>query len=158
MEIHRELESILWQINNELPQEDRIGPEEIGHVGHQLNDMLNNVTQEARQQHYLPTHPRTWREKLSALWEAIKTKINEWLCPVSSRWQRFLEAMKTKLQELQSRPGGEALIGVGLMAVGIALVAALAKSIPLLIGLLAALGFVTLLRLVERITRIPCCY
>jgi hypothetical protein len=145
MDINQQIENILTQINNELPPQE-------------LNGMLNTITREAGQQFHAPANPRTWREKLKALWEAIKAKINAWLCPVSSRWLQFLEAVKAKLQHLQSMPGNEKWAGIGLMAVGIVLVAVLVKSIPLLIGLLAALGFITLVRVADRFTRIPCCY
>ena len=155
MEIYRELESILWQINAELPEQDRVSAEEISKVGHELNNMLTAATQQAGQHYQAPAHPRTLREKLVALWESIKAKINEWLCPVSTHWTRFLEAVRAKLQQFQFNPGNEKLMGIGLMAVGIALVAVLVKSMPLLIALLALLGVTSLVRLAERITRIP---
>jgi hypothetical protein len=154
MEISRQLEEILLQINNELPEWDRVTHEEIASVGHQLNGMLTQATQQAAGQ-FQAAPPRTFKEKLLALWQAIKDRINAWLSPISPRWNRFLEAVKAKLRELQTRPGNEKLLAIGLMAVAVAVVAAVIKSIPLLIALLAALGFAHMLRLLERVTRIP---
>ena len=154
MEIHRELETILSQINKELPQADRVSPEDITKVGHELNDMLTTATQQAGHQ-FTPGPVRTLREKLVALWESIKAKINDWIYPISPQWNRFLKALKAKLQQLQSTPGNEKWIAIGMLAIGVALFAVLVKSIPLIIGLLAILGFTSLLRLTERVTRLP---
>jgi hypothetical protein len=154
MEIHRQLEEILIQINNELSPADRVTHEEIAEVGDQLNGMLTRATQQAgRQLEARP--PRTFKDKLLALWQAIKDRIESWLSPISPRWKRFLEAVKAKLSELQSQPGNEKLLAIGLMAVAVAVVAAVIKSIPLLIALLAALGFVHMLRVLENVTRFP---
>ncbi len=152
MEISRQLEEILSEINRELQPEDQVTPEEIARVGQQLNNMLNDGTRQAAGQVQI-NRPRNWREKLAALWQAIRDRINAWLCPVSPRWNRFLEAVKAKLREFQSQPGNETLLALGLMAVAVAVIAAILKSLPLLITLLAALGFVHLLRVLGRITR-----
>ena len=154
MEIHRQLEEILMQINNELPPQDRVSAQEIANVGHELNTMLTTATQQAAGRFQAPAPPRTLREKLAALWQAIKDKINGWLSPVSSRWNAFLRTLRCKLLELQQRmSGNETLVTLGLMAVGVALVAVVIKSIPLIVALLALLGLTTLLRLAERVTR-----
>ena len=157
MEISKELQEILRQVNNELPPHDRVSEQEIAAVGGELNHMLTTATQQtASQFEVAPTcSPRTLRQKLAALWQAIKDKISEWLSPVPPQWTRFMTGLRRKLQELQSTPGNEKLIAVGLMAVGIAVAAALVKSMPLLIALLALLGITSLVRLAERITRIP---
>jgi hypothetical protein len=157
MDIHQQLEEILHQINNELPPRDRVSPQQIGAVGLELNAMLTTATQQtAGQFEAAPSQsPRTLRQKLAALWQTIKDKISEWLSPVPPRWTRFMNALKAKLQDLQSRPGNETLVAVGLMAVGIAVAAVLVKSLPLLVALLAILGFTSLVNLATRVSRIP---
>jgi len=126
-------------------------------VGQELNVMLTSATQQTASQFEQtpPNAQRTLRQKLAALWQAIKDRINEWLSPVPPQWARFMRALKAKLQDLQSRPGNEKLVAIGLMAIGIAVAAVLVKSLPLLVALLAILGLVSLVRLAERISRIP---
>jgi hypothetical protein len=155
MDVTNQLQEILKAINRELDPNDRVSEQEIGAAGWELNRMLNVAAQTAAGQLPTPGRPRTLRQKLAALWAAIRDKITAWLSPVPPRWLRFVNALKAKLQQLQNTQGNEAMLGLGLMAVAIALVAALLKSMPLLVGLLAALGFVSLVRLIERVTRIP---
>ena len=155
MEISKQLQEILVQINNELAPQDRISEQEIAAVGCELNEMLTLATQQAGTQLQSSAPPRTFKEKLAALWQAIKDKISAWLSPVAPQWARFMNALRWKLQELQSRSGNEKLIAAGMLAVGIAVAAVLVHSMPMLIALLAILGVTSLVNLAQRITRIP---
>ena len=155
MDVSNELREILVQINNEIAPQDRVSEQEIADVGAELNKMLATATREAGGQLHTPANPRTLKGKLAALWQAIKHKIAAWLSPITPRWLRFVNALKAKLRQLESMPGDETLKVIGLMAIAIAIVAVLIKSMPLLIALLALLGFVSVLRIAERITRIP---
>lgn len=155
MEVHQQLEQILTQINKELPPKDRVSEKEITSVGAQLNTMLHEATQETANRFALTAQPRSLRERLAALWQAIKERISLWLSPLPPRWKKFLEAVKAHVTDLQSKPGGEKLVGIAMLAIAVALVAVLVKSIPLLIALLAIVGFTTMLRMFERLTRIP---
>lgn len=139
-----QIEQILAQINNDLAPEDRVCEHEIGRVGGELNHMLNAAMAQASCQMPPPAPPQTLKAKLAALWSALKDRISACLAPVSPWWVRFVNALRSKLQSLIY--GNEVLIWTGLAAVAIALVAALLKSMTLLIGLLAIVGFARLVK------------
>ncbi len=144
MDVTRQLQEILIQINNDLAPEDRVCEHEIAQVGGELNNMLNTAVHQAAGNLPPPAPPRTLKQKLAALWAAIKEKIAAWLSPVTPRWVRFMNALKTKLQDFAEE--NEVLLVVGLMAIAIALVSALLKSMTLLVALLAVIGFARLLK------------
>ncbi len=142
MDVTRQLQEILIQINNDLAPEDRVCEHEIAQVGDQLNRMLNTAVQQAAGNMPPPAPPRTLKEKLAALWQAIKDKIAAWLSPVP-HWLRFVNALRRKLEGWEWSGG---VIAIALVAIAIAVVAALLKSMTLLIALLAIIGFARLLK------------
>jgi hypothetical protein len=143
MDVTRQLQEILIQINNDLAPEDRVCEHEIAQVGGELNHMLNNAVQQAAGNLPPPAPRRTLKQKLAALWQAIKDKIAAWLSPVTPRWLRFVNALRRKLENWELSGG---VIAVGLVAIAIALVAALVKSMTLLIAVLAIIGFARLVK------------
>lgn len=144
IDVTAQIEQILAQINNDLAPEDRVREHEIGRVGGELNHMLNAALAQASCQMPPPAPPLTLKGKLAALWAALKDRISAWLAPVTPWWLRFVNALKEKLQDLFN--GNQILIWSGLAALAIALVAALVKSMTLLIGLLAIIGLARLVR------------
>ena len=157
MEATQQIQEILRQVNNDFAPEDRVEERELGEVSAQLNRMLGSAVEQAnQQQHYCPPPPPTgfWA-RLGALWQAIKDKISAWLAPVTPRWVRMLNALRTRLEQLQQYAGGDQYGALLVMAAGIAIVAALLKSLPMLVALLAMLGVATVLRFLESLTRFP---
>jgi hypothetical protein len=144
MDVTRQLQEILTQINNDLAPEDRVCEHEIAQVGGELNQMLNTAVAQASGQLSAPAPRRSLKEKLALLWAAIKDKIAAWLSPVTSRWLRFIDRLRAKLQNLLN--GNEVLLWTALVAVAIALIAVLLKSMSLLVVLLAIIGFARLVR------------
>jgi hypothetical protein len=144
MNVTQQIEEILTQINNEVAPEDRVCEHEIARVGGELNQMINAALAQASGQLPPPAPPRTLKEKLGALWAAIKDKISAWLSPVVPWWVRFVNALKEKLQRLMI--GNEILVWTCLAALAIALVAALLKSMTPLIAMLAIIGLARLLK------------
>ena len=144
MNVTQQIEEILTQINNEVAPEGRVCEHEIARVGGELNQMINTALAQASGQLPPPAPPRTLKEKLGALWAAIKDKISAWLSPVVPWWVRFVNALKEKLQRLMI--GNEILVWTCLAALAIALVAALLKSMTPLIAMLAIIGLARLLK------------
>jgi hypothetical protein len=138
MNVTRQIEDILIQINNEVAPEDRVCEHEIARVGGELNQMINAAMAQASYQIPPPAPPQSLKGKLAAIWTAIKDRISAWLSPVVPWWVRFVNALKEKLYSLIN--GNEVLIWTGLAALAIALVAALVKSMALLIAVLAIIG------------------
>jgi cobalamin biosynthesis protein CobD/CbiB len=100
--------------------------------------MINAAMAQASYQIPPPAPPQSLKGKLAAIWTAIKDRISAWLSPVVPWWVRFVNALKEKLYSLIN--GNEVLIWTGLAALAIALVAALVKSMALLIAVLAIIG------------------
>jgi len=100
MNVTRQIEDILIQINNEVAPEDRVCEHEIARVGGELNQMLNAAMTQASGQLPPPASPPTLKERLGTLWAAIKDKISAWLSPVVPWWVRFVNALKEKLHNL----------------------------------------------------------
>jgi hypothetical protein len=144
IDVTGQIEQILAQINNDLAPQDRVCEHEIGRVGGELNRMLNAAMAQASCQMPPPAPPQILTGKLAALWAALKDRISAWLAPVTPWWVRFVNALKEKLHNLIN--GNEIWVWTGLAALAIALVAALVKSMTLLIGLLAIVGFARLLK------------
>ena|ERR1044071_1060277 len=144
IDVTRQIEEILAQINTDLAPDERVCEHEIGRVGGELNQMLNAAMAQASCQLPPPAPPRTLKQKLGALWAAIKDKLCAWLSPVTPAWLRFVNALKAKLQSLAN--GNEILVWTGFAALAIALVATLVKSLTLLIALLAIIGLARLVR------------
>lgn len=143
MDVTRQLQEILAQINNDLAPQDRVCEHEIAHVGGELNQMLNTAVQQASGNLPPPAAPRSLKQKLAALWSAIKDKLAAWLSPAMPRWVRFVNALRRKLEGWEGAGG---VLAIALVAIAVALVAALVKSMSLLIALLAIIGFARLLK------------
>ncbi len=143
MDVTRQLSEILSQINNDFAPQDRVCEHEISGVSSELNEMLNRAVQQAAGNLPPPAPRRTLKQKLAALWQAIKDKIAAWLSPVTPKWLQFVNALRAKLQNWELSGG---VIAIALVAIAIALVATLLKSMTLLIALLAIVGFARLVK------------
>ena len=153
MESHVSLEEVLHHVNKSLPPEDRVPEEEIARVGAELKQMLSTAAAQD------PAGPapsgRSLRTRLAALWAALKEKLAALLAPLSPRWNRLIGLIREKLAQVDSKGGMDALLGMVLVVVVVAVLAALIKSLPLFVALLALTGLLTFVRLLAYATRLP---
>jgi hypothetical protein len=154
MELTNSIEDILRQLNRALDPEHQVDEREITGVGARLNHLLAYAAQPATASAEAPHASRpTLRARLAMLWHAIKDKLAAWLSPLTPKWRKLLALLKAKLFE--NNTGKERLWPFLLTLMVVIFIAAVLKSLPMLIAFLAFFGLLSLVQLLRSLCPSP---
>jgi len=147
------IEDILRQVNHTLAPHERVSADQIRNVGHQLDCLLHEAEGPEYHSEPEPLPELTLKDRLLQFWQQIKEKFAAMMAAISPRWRKLINRLKQILQTVSDKTGEETLLTAALIVIVIAVAAALINSLPLIVALLSVIGFISLVRLLERVTR-----